>query len=186
MPPPVPLLGATIAGTLDSPAESFEPREQPVGKAEECFELPPVELLNLNVPIELAVESPRAEQNRRLEIFNQISEMDFDQSILHHSGISQSGGARKKRTRRSRDREHTAKISSNEAETPSKSQGIVEIGRVVEPETDLETSIKTLTAVEVVEAKTNVKHTTTTVPTSPNSSFCSSTTTKNTESDNLR
>lgn len=185
MPPPVPLLGATIAGTLDSPAESFEPREQPVGKAEECFELPPVELLNLNVPIELAVESPRAEQNRRLEIFNQISEMDFDQSILHHSGISQSGGARKKRTRRSRDREHTAKISSNEAETPSKSQGIVEIGRVVEPETDLETSIKTLTAVEVVEAKTNVKHTTTTVPTSPNSSFCSSTTTKNTESDNL-
>nr|XP_014090842.1 WD repeat-containing protein CG11141 [Bactrocera oleae] len=172
MPPPVPLLGASIASALDSPAESFEPPEQPVGKAEECFELPPVELLNLNVPIELAVESPRAEQNRRLEIFNQISEMDFDQSILHHSGISQSVGGRKKRTRRSRDRENTVKSSSSEAAAPTKSQGIVEIGRVAEPEADLETSIETLTAIEVMETKSNVKHTTTTKPTLMNSSFC--------------
>ncbi|XP_011184188.2 WD repeat-containing protein CG11141 [Zeugodacus cucurbitae] len=184
MPPPVPLLGAAIAGSLDSPAESFEPPEQPVGKAEECFELPPVELLNLNVPIELAVESPRAEQNRRLEIFNQISEMDFDQSILHHSGISQSGGGRKKRTRHSRERELAAKCS-NEVAAPTKSQGIVEIGRVVEPETDLETAIKTLTAVEVVEVKPHVKQTTTTKPTLMNSSFCAITMTKNTESDKV-
>ncbi|XP_050324124.1 WD repeat-containing protein CG11141 [Bactrocera neohumeralis] len=181
MPPPVPLLGASIAGALDSPAESFEPPEQPLGKAEECFELPPVELLNLNVPIELAVESPRAEQNRRLEIFNQISEMDFDQSILHHSGISQSVGGRKKRSRRSRDRENALKSSSSEVVAPTKSQGIVEIGRVAEPETDLETPGKTLTAVEVVETKTNVKHTTT-QPTLMNSSFCATTTSKNTES----
>uniref|UniRef100_A0A0K8UU56 WD repeat-containing protein CG11141 n=2 Tax=Bactrocera latifrons TaxID=174628 RepID=A0A0K8UU56_BACLA len=185
MPPPVPLLGASIAGALDSPAESFEPPEHPVGKAEECFELPPIELLNLNVPIELAVESPRAEQNRRLEIFNQISEMDFDQSILHHSGISQSVGGRKKRTRRCRDRENALKSSSSEVAAPTKSQGIVEIAHVAEPETDLETSVKILTAVEVVETKTNVKHITT-KPTLMSSSFCATKTSKNKECNQAR
>ncbi|XP_053964663.1 WD repeat-containing protein CG11141 [Anastrepha ludens] len=183
MPPPVPLLGASIAGAFESPVESFEPSEQPVGKAEECFELPPVEALNLNVPIELAVESPRAEQNRRLEIFNQISEMDFDQSILHHSGISQSGGGRKKRTRHSRERENLPATTSVPSKTPTKSEGIVEIGRVAEPETELETVHKALTAVEVTETKPNITRTTTTKPTLMNSSFCASAVAKNNESE---
>ncbi|CAD7012197.1 unnamed protein product [Ceratitis capitata] len=188
MPPPVPMLGATIAGALELPAESFEPPEQPLGKAEECFELPPVEVLNLNVPIELAVESPRAEQNRRLEIFNQISEMDFDQSILYHSGITQSGGGRKKRSRHSQERENNASSSgsSNQAAISTKSQGIVEIGRVVEPETELETTAKTLTAVEVTELPKSEKQTTTTKSTLMNSSFCTPAVVKGKENDEIR
>ncbi|XP_067626414.1 WD repeat-containing protein CG11141 [Eurosta solidaginis] len=187
MPPPVPLLGATLTGAFESPVESFEPLEQPVGKADECFELLSVEAFNLNVPIELAVESPRAEQNRRLEIFNQISEMDFDQSILHHSGISQNGGGeggRKRRARRSRVGENAPEsISSQLTARPIiKSQGIVEIGRIVYPETELEVSKKTLIAVEVMDSTPNIKRKSTTKAILMESSFCSSAVTDNIES----
>ncbi|XP_037951674.1 WD repeat-containing protein CG11141 [Teleopsis dalmanni] len=115
MPPPVPVLGSAICGTFESPVE-YEPDEQSIIKAEECFELSPIEP-NKYIPIELAVESPRAEQNRRLEIFNQISQMDFDQSILHHSGVFVNG--RKKR-------------KSRDNSVPSKAEGIVEIGQVAD------------------------------------------------------
>lgn len=80
MPPPVPVLGSHLS-QLESPIElQAEPVLQ---NAEECFELSPVEQLNLNVPIEIAVESPLTQQNRRLEIFRRIGEMDFEQSIVH-------------------------------------------------------------------------------------------------------
>ncbi|KAH8418432.1 hypothetical protein KR222_010247 [Zaprionus bogoriensis] len=83
MPPPLPMLGAAYYSKLE--VESPVELEPSLNCAEECFELPPVENLDLNVPIELAVESPLVQQNRRLEIFNRIGEMDFDQSILHTS-----------------------------------------------------------------------------------------------------
>ncbi|KAH8373116.1 hypothetical protein KR009_012125 [Drosophila setifemur] len=89
MPPPVPVLGATNYSQLESPLEmQAEPTLQ---SAEECIELPAVQQLDLNVPIELAVESPLAQQNRRLEIFRRIGEMDFDQSIVHTSKKSSVG-----------------------------------------------------------------------------------------------
>ncbi|XP_036345616.1 WD repeat-containing protein CG11141-like [Rhagoletis pomonella] len=167
-----------IFNPLLSPVESFEPPERPVGKADECYELPPVEALNLNVPIELAVESPRAEQSRRLEIFNQISEMDFDQSILYHSL-----GGRKQRARwHSRDRDDITGTWS----APKKSEGIVEIGRVVEPETGVDTSNLALTAVEVMEADPNDKHAAMTKPTLMDSSFCTTTVAKVLEKDTQR
>uniref|UniRef100_A0A6P4FH71 WD repeat-containing protein CG11141 n=1 Tax=Drosophila rhopaloa TaxID=1041015 RepID=A0A6P4FH71_DRORH len=81
MPPPVPVLGSSHYSRLESPLElQAEPVLQ---RAEECFEQSPVEQLDLNVPIELAVESPLAHQNRRLEIFSRIGQMDFEQSIVH-------------------------------------------------------------------------------------------------------
>ncbi|KAH8304548.1 hypothetical protein KR059_011918 [Drosophila kikkawai] len=84
MPPPVPLMGlSSQSERLESPLEL---QAEPVLQgAEECFEVPPGEQLDLNVPIELAVESPLAQQNRRLEIFRRIGEMDFDQYIVHTS-----------------------------------------------------------------------------------------------------
>ncbi|KAL9913836.1 WD repeat-containing protein CG11141 [Glossina fuscipes fuscipes] len=87
LPPPVPLLSSTTNESIEAPVE-YEPEEQPLVKAEECFELPSVEALTFKIPIELAVESPRAEQNRRLEVFKEISEMDFDEHILHRSGVT--------------------------------------------------------------------------------------------------
>ncbi|EDW32298.1 GL11559 [Drosophila persimilis] len=87
MPPPVPVLGAPHSSQLESPLEL---QAEPLHCAEECFELPPVEKLDLNVPIELAVESPLAQQNRRLDIFRRIGEMDFEQSIVHTSGTTSS------------------------------------------------------------------------------------------------
>ncbi|XP_052841424.1 LOW QUALITY PROTEIN: WD repeat-containing protein CG11141 [Drosophila gunungcola] len=83
MPPPVPVLGSSHYSRLESPVE-LQP-EPALQSAEECFELSPVEQINLNAPIELAVESPLAHQNRRLEIFRRIGQMDFEQSIVHTS-----------------------------------------------------------------------------------------------------
>ncbi|KAH8254472.1 hypothetical protein KR032_010269 [Drosophila birchii] len=84
MPPPVPLMGVSSQNArLESPLEL---QAEPVLQgAEECFEVPSEEQLDFNVPIELAVESPLAQQNRRLDIFRRIGEMDFDQLIVHTS-----------------------------------------------------------------------------------------------------
>lgn len=120
MPPPVPVLGSSLCGSFEAPVE-YEPEDQPITNAEECFELPPIEPLNLQIPIELAVESSKAEQNRRLEVFREISEMDFDDDILHHSGILMKN-SRKKR-HKSRD---------NAVPTTQKTSGIVEIGHAVQ------------------------------------------------------
>ncbi|EDW74602.1 uncharacterized protein Dwil_GK22008 [Drosophila willistoni] len=81
MPPPVPILGSSQYSNVESPLELQA--EAVLNTAEECFELPPIEKLDLNVQIELAVESPLGQQNRRLEIFRRIGEMDFEQSIVH-------------------------------------------------------------------------------------------------------
>ncbi|EDW00950.1 WD repeat-containing protein CG11141 [Drosophila grimshawi] len=84
LPPPLPMLGASYYSKLE--LESPIELEPALNCAEECFEVPAIEKLDLNVPIELAVESPLAQQKRRLEIFQRIGEMDFEQSILHTSG----------------------------------------------------------------------------------------------------
>ncbi|KAH8271505.1 hypothetical protein KR018_002196 [Drosophila ironensis] len=90
MPPPVPVLGSShYAHHLESPPELLA--DPVLQKAEECFECTPGEQLDLNVPIELAVESPLAQQDRRLEIFRRIGEMDFDQSIVHSSRKTSTG-----------------------------------------------------------------------------------------------
>lgn len=120
MPPPVPVLGSSLCGSFEAPVE-YEPEEQPVTNAEECFELPPIEPLNLQIPIELAVESSKGEQNRRLEVFKEISEMDFDDDILHHSGILMKNS----RKNRHKSRDNTVPITQ-------KTSGIVEIGHAVQ------------------------------------------------------
>lgn len=113
LPPPLPMVGVSQYSKMEveSPVELVEPS---LHCAEECFELPPIEKLDLNVPIELAAESPLAQQNRRLEIFKRIGEMDFDQSILHSTGGSVSSRKRK---------------VSMETRQNGNSGGIVEIGQ---------------------------------------------------------
>lgn len=112
MPPPLPFMGASNHYLFEAPVE-YEPEEVPVIKAEECFELPPIDNLNLSIPIELAVESPRTVQNKRLEIFQQISEMNFEENILHSSG-----------------KKHKRKLKENSK--LKKPNGIVEIGHIVD------------------------------------------------------
>ncbi|XP_017079362.1 WD repeat-containing protein CG11141 [Drosophila eugracilis] len=80
MPPPVPVLGSSYYSQIESPVELQA--EAVLQSAEECFELSPVEP-DVNVSIEMAVESPLGHQDRRLEIFRRIGQMDFDQSIVH-------------------------------------------------------------------------------------------------------
>ena len=86
-PPPLPLMGM-----IEQPIE-FEAEDDYVLNAEECFELPPIEYLQLDIPIQTVLDSPGTEQtklliekNRRIEVLNKISELDFEESILFHSG----------------------------------------------------------------------------------------------------
>ncbi|XP_075166840.1 WD repeat-containing protein CG11141 [Haematobia irritans] len=130
LPPPVPLLGSAY-GSFEAPCEP----EEHQSVAEECFELPPIETLDLDIPIELAVESSKAEQNRRLEVFKEISEMDFDDHILHHSGILVKSTTRKKR---------------HKSRENHKTEGIVEIGHIVE--TDKDKSLEYTTEATLMEA----------------------------------
>ncbi|XP_065369566.1 WD repeat-containing protein CG11141 [Calliphora vicina] len=145
LPHPVPILGSSICGSFEAPVE-YEPEEQPITNAEECFELPPIEPLNLQIPIELAVESSKAEQNRRLEVFKEISEMDFDDDILHHSGILMKN-ARKKR--------HKSRDSSRDN---NKQGGIVEIGHaVVQDDNEVEAAENNKKKVEFTTASTKME-----------------------------
>lgn len=128
LPPPLPMVGVSHYSKMEveSPVELVEPS---LHCAEECFELPPIGKLDLNVPIELAAESPLAQQNRRLEIFKRIGEMDFDQSILHSTGGSVSSRKRK---------------VSMETRQNGNSGGIVEIGQETQEYKMPQTSAATL------------------------------------------
>ncbi|XP_055902769.1 WD repeat-containing protein CG11141 [Eupeodes corollae] len=117
LPPPVPVLGASL---FESPIE-YEAEDEAVINAEECFELPPIEEINLDIPIELAVESPRAEQSRRMEILSQIGETEFEESILHHRGVN------------SNKKEERPKKKKKQ-----KPDGIVEIGQAIAEKTSVE------------------------------------------------
>lgn len=150
LPPPIPLMGNHSNGLLDdcyreplkediimveeptTPLDVHHDVDDDVIKAEECFELPPIEPINLSVPIVLATETHAGhilEQRERYNRFQEISQMDFDDNILHHSSLNTSIGMSNNiplETRVPKESKEKEETTANQ----SKSLGIVEIGRM--------------------------------------------------------
>lgn len=105
------------AGTYEPPPVEFEAEEETVLNAEECFELPPIEQLNLKTPITtslsehdlLSQDKLLLEHSKKAEIYEKIGQLEFDSSILFKTG------AKKKK--------------SKEKANKTVSEGIVEIGQ---------------------------------------------------------
>lgn len=96
--------------------------ENSVAQADECFELPPIEYIELDVPLAcrltehnlLKEDKLLLEHSRKLEVFEKINTLDYDDSILFDTG--------------------TKKKRKNFPDTNEKEMinGIVEIGRQAE------------------------------------------------------
>lgn len=114
----VPLLNGNL---ID---QNIEVQEEKITQADECFELPPIENIQLDIPIACQIgdhnllkqDKLLLEHSRKLEVFEKINTLDYDESILFRVGTK-----KKKKTS-----VHSA--SSDEA----KIDGVVEIGRQAE------------------------------------------------------
>lgn len=108
---------STCNATFEPPPIEFEAEEETVPNAEECFELPPIERLDLNTPLTtslsehdlLTQDKLLLEHSKKAEIFEKIGQLDFDNSILFKAGTKK---------RKSKDKSHKRV-----------SEGIVEIGQ---------------------------------------------------------
>lgn len=109
---------------LMSNDSNIEIQEEMVTQADECFELPPIESIRLDVPLACRIgehhmlkeDKLLLEHSRKLEVFEKINTFDYDESILFQTGTK-----KKKKTS-----VHSA--SSDDG----KIDGIVEIGRQAE------------------------------------------------------
>lgn len=108
---------------LMSNESQIEIQEEIVAQADECFELPPIEHIRLDVPIACRLDSNLLkedklllEYSRKLEVFEKINTLDYDESILFQSGTK-----KKKKT------SHSSSLSDD-----AKLDGVVEIGRQAE------------------------------------------------------
>lgn len=103
---------------------NIEIQEETVTQADECFELPPIENIRLDIPLSCRIgehhllkeDKLLLEHSRKLEVFEKINTLDYDDSILFHTGTK-----KKKKTSA-----HSS--SSDEARI----DGVVEIGRQAE------------------------------------------------------
>lgn len=145
LPPPIPFMGNICDDYLgdcnQEPSkdeiiaidESSNHEDDDVTKAEECFELPPIEAINLSVPIVVAIEETGvADQRQRMDRFKEISQMDFDENILHHSSLNSS----------LLDKPQYATFLQPRDMNVTKSLGIVEIGRMAQVKVDVDTKSK--------------------------------------------
>lgn len=84
--------GSTImtqTATFIPPVE-FEAEEEDVINAEECFELPPIQHIDLSTPLHTALgehnllkqDQLLLEHSKKAEIFEKINQLDYDDSIL--------------------------------------------------------------------------------------------------------
>lgn len=112
-----PSSSAVPCSTFETSPVEFEAEEETVLNAEECFELPPIEQLNLKTPITtslsehdlLSQDKLFLEHSKKAEIFEKIGQLEFDSSILFKTGVK--------------------KKKSKEKSTKRVSEGIVEIGQ---------------------------------------------------------
>ncbi|XP_055320315.1 WD repeat-containing protein CG11141 [Sitodiplosis mosellana] len=103
---------------------NIEIQEETVTQADECFELPPIETIHLNVPLACRIGEHQLlkedklllEHSKKLQVFEKINTLDYDESILFQTGTK-----KKKKT-------SVHSTSSDEA----KIDGVVEIGRQAE------------------------------------------------------
>lgn len=162
LPPPVP-----SRSLFELPFE-FEAEEEAVINAEECFELPPIQHIDLDIPIQAKPESPTSKQNkllmeqsRRIEVFDRINEMEYEDSILYRSGANR---------RHKKDPSCSKGHSSKKKKAKS---GIVEIGQAMD-ETPSSSSSCDKTSGES-NKKSNMKLEVTTRPLQMDASFCTDT-----------
>lgn len=119
----------------------------PIADADECLELPPIEHIQLNMPIEcefnehnlLREDKLLLEHSRKLEVFEKINGFDYDDSILFQSGTKKKKKGPKVqgiveigRQADSIDEPTAAKHKTNGTHIPSpsdnaKASGIVEV-----------------------------------------------------------
>lgn len=121
------LTTATTAATTDStnfvPPVEFEAEDETVLNAEECFELPPIEHLSLETPLKVSISEHDflkqdklfLDHSRRVEVYEKINQLSYDDSILFKEGNSGIKKKKHKNVERS-PRENSA------------ASGIVEIG----------------------------------------------------------
>lgn len=84
--------------TLSEPPEFHEADES---QAEECFELPPIEAIVLETPLKTSLDEHDLllqdklflEHSRRVEVFEKINEIAFDDSILFKQSTTKKKGA---------------------------------------------------------------------------------------------
>lgn len=112
--------GLTPCNTFEPSPVEFEAEEETVLNAEECFELPPIEQLQLKTPITtslsehdlLSQDKLLLEHSKKAEIFEKIGQLEFDSSILFKTGVK--------------------KKKSKDKTNKRVSEGIVEIGQQAE------------------------------------------------------
>lgn len=101
----------------------IEVEEECVTQGDECFELPPIENIRLDIPLMCNITEHNLlrddklllEHSRKMEVFEKLNELDYDDSILFEACTK-----RKK------------KISADNAAVVDKFNGIVEIGQQAE------------------------------------------------------
>lgn len=114
---------ATVSSIITTNGiEQFETKNgiPKIVQADECFELPPIECIELNVPLAcqlnehnlLKEDKLLLEHSRKLEVFEKINTLDYDDSILFNGGT-------KKKKKSLLDGNFNGEIGLN---------GIVEIG----------------------------------------------------------
>lgn len=103
---------------------NIEIQEETITQADECFELPPIENIRLDIPLACRIgehhllkeDKLLLEHSKKLQVFEKINTLDYDESILFQTGTK-----KKKKT-------SVNSASSDEA----KIDGVVEIGRQAE------------------------------------------------------
>lgn len=119
------------------PPVEFEAEEEDIINAEECFELPPIENIDLKTPLHTSMAEHNLlrqdqlllEHSKKAEIFEKINQLDYDDSILFHknSGSSKGGDSSVSGVKRKKNKNKITTISTG-------TNGIVEIGQQAEPD----------------------------------------------------
>lgn len=125
---------------LMSNEANIEIQEEAIAQADECFELPPIEQIRLDIPLACRIgehnilneDKLLLEHSRKLEVFEKINTLDYDDSILFHTGT-------KKKKKTTIHSSPTAAVVATAAaatvaigDVAARIDGVVEIGRQAE------------------------------------------------------
>lgn len=111
--------------------------QEEIAQADECFELPPIEQISLDIPLAcrmgehniLNEDKLLLEHSRKLELFEKINTLDYDDSILFQTGTKK----KKKSSTHSSPRSVAASAAAAVTiEDVARIDGVVEIGRQAE------------------------------------------------------
>lgn len=130
-------LSHTNNTNLMSNEANIEIQEETIAQADECFELPPIEQINLDIPLAcrmgehnmLKEDKLLLEHSRKLEVFERINTLDYDDSILFQTGTKK----KKKTSAHSSPKSVAAATAAAvTVEDVGRVDGVVEIGRQAE------------------------------------------------------